>query len=130
MGLTTWVGSKVRKMDVDTAKNYLSTAEVDELNRIVTMYLDYAEDQAKKRNPITMAQWGQKLDAFLSFNERELLTHAGRVSATVAKQLAYERYDLFDKQRKTQDLQQANTEDLAELESLTKQMRSQLKHEK
>jgi|LauGreDrversion4_2_1035121.scaffolds.fasta_scaffold65391_3 hypothetical protein len=122
MGLTSWTGSKVRKMDVDTAKNYLSQQEVDELNRIVTMYLDYAEDQAKKRKAITMAEWEQKVDAFLSFNERELLTHAGTIRASVAKQLAEERYALFDKHRQTQELEQANEDDIAELEQIAKQI--------
>jgi len=122
MGLTSWIGSKVRKMDVDTAKNYLSQQEVDELNRIVTMYLDYAEDQAKKRKAITMAEWEQKVDAFLSFNERELLTHAGTIRASVAKQLAEERYALFDKHRQTQELEQANEDDIAELEQIAKQI--------
>ncbi|TXI91721.1 MAG: hydroxyacid dehydrogenase [Neisseriales bacterium] len=122
MGLTSWAGSKVRKMDVDTAKNYLSQEEVEELNRIVTMYLDYAEDQAKKRKTITMAEWEQKLDAFLSFNERELLTHAGKIRANVAKQLAEERYDLFDKYRQAHELKQANADDLAELEQIAKEV--------
>ncbi|HRG63848.1 MAG TPA: virulence RhuM family protein [Burkholderiales bacterium] len=122
MGLTSWAGSKVRKMDVDTAKNYLSQEEVEELNRIVTMYLDYAEDQAKKRKAITMAEWEQKLDAFLSFNERELLTHAGKIKANVAKQLAEERYDLFDKYRQAQEIEQANADDLAELEQIAKEV--------
>jgi len=122
MGLTSWTGSKVRRMDVDTAKNYLSQEEVEELNRIVTMYLDYAEDQAKKRKAITMAEWEQKLDAFLSFNERELLTHAGKIRANVAKQLAEDRYDLFDKYRQAQEIEQANTNDLAELEQIAKEV--------
>ena len=129
MGLTSWIGSKVRKMDVDTAKNYLSQQEVDELNRIVTMYLDYAEDQAKKRKAITMAEWEQKIDAFLSFNERELLTHAGTIRASVAKQLAEERYALFDKHRQTQELEQANEDDIAELEQIAKQINGGDKYE-
>lgn len=128
MGLTSWAGSKVRKMDVDTAKNYLSQEEVEELNRIVTMYLDYAEDQAKKRKAITMAEWEQKLDAFLSFNERELLTHAGKIKANVAKQLAEERYDLFDKYRQAQEIEQANADDLAELEQIAKEVSKGGKH--
>lgn len=128
MGLTSWTGSKVRKMDVDTAKNYLSEEEVEELNRIVTMYLDYAEDQAKKRKAITMAEWEQKLDAFLSFNERELLTHAGKIKANVAKQLAEDRYDLFDKHRQAHEREQANVDDLAELEQIAKQVNKGGRH--
>ena len=80
MGLTSWKGSVVRKGDVGTAKNYLKSEEVEELNRIVVMYLDYAEDQARRRRPVSMAEWADKLDAFLSFNERDVLTHAGRLA--------------------------------------------------
>ena len=73
MGLTSWKGSKVRKADVTIAKNYLSQEEIDELNRIVVMYLDYAEDQAKRRRPLYVRDWREKFDAFLAFNEREIL---------------------------------------------------------
>lgn len=121
MGLTTWAGSVVRKGDVATAKNYLSAEEVAELNRIVTMYLDYAEDQARRRRPVTMAEWGDKLDAFLQFNERELLTHAGSVRADVAKKLAESRYEEFDARRKAADARVADEVDLAELERLAAQ---------
>ena len=70
MGLTSFKGVKVRKSDIFTAKNYLQKSEIEELNSIVTMYLDYAENQAKKRKTITMQQWADKLDAFLNFNEK------------------------------------------------------------
>lgn len=122
MGLTAFKGSIVRKADVDTAKNYLQKDEIDELNRIVTMYLDYAEDQAKKRRPVTMAQWAEKLDAFLQFNERELLTDAGKLSAAVAKQLAERRYEAFDKQRKQAEAQAADAADIKELEALAEEL--------
>ena len=120
MGVTSWKGSIVRKGDVGIAKNYLNKDEIEELNRIVTMYLDYAEDQAKKRNTVTMEQWAEKLDAFLSFNERELLTHAGKIRMEVAQQLAEERYVSFDIKRKTIDAEQADAEDIVELERLEK----------
>ena len=87
MGLTTWKTAPdgpVRKTDVTIAKNYLSEEEIRELNRIVTMYLDYAEDQARRRRPIHMAEWIAKLDAFLQFNERNILTHAGTISHQLA----------------------------------------------
>ncbi|RAX50309.1 hydroxyacid dehydrogenase [Arthrobacter sp. AQ5-05] len=118
MGLTNWEGSIVRKGDVATGKNYLSQGEVDELNRVVTMYLDYAEDQAKRRQTVTMEQWSEKLDAFLEFNGRELLTNAGSVSAAVAKKLAAERYDEFDAKRKATAAIAADEADIAELERL------------
>ena len=122
MGLTNWKGGKVRKGDVSTAKNYLNADEVAELNRIVTMYLDYAEDQASKRNTVSMAQWAEKLDAFLSFNERELLTHAGEVKATVAKRLAEDRYAVFDAQRLEAECVAADEADIAEIEALERKL--------
>jgi hypothetical protein len=87
MGLTAWRGSIVRKYDVGIAKNYLKADEIKDLNEIVTMYLDYAERQARQRKTVSMEQWSDKLDAFLKFNEQELLTHAGKVKAEVAKKL-------------------------------------------
>lgn len=122
MGLTSWKGGKVRKGDVGTAKNYLNAAEIEELNRIVTMYLDYAEDQAKKRNTVNMAQWAEKLDAFLSFNERDLLTHAGKVTAAVAKALAHDRYEAFDAQRLKAEAKAADEADIAEIEALERKL--------
>lgn len=100
MGLTTWKGSRVTKQDVSVAKNYLSEAEMKSLNRIVTMYLDYAEAQAERRQTMTMHEWAAKLDAFLEFNEHNILTHAGNISHAVAKQLAEEQYEQFAEQRR------------------------------
>jgi hypothetical protein len=99
MGLTSWAGAKVRKGDVAVAKNYLNEAEVRELNLIVSMYLDYAEDQAKRRRQLTMKDWREKLDAFLGFNDRDILTNAGSIGMDVAKKLAEDRYDEFHRQR-------------------------------
>lgn len=99
MGLTSWKGSKVRKTDVTVAKNYLRVDEIQELNRIVTMYLDYAEDQARRRKLIYMREWREKLDAFLQFNERDILTDAGRVAKEVADRLALAQYDKFETRR-------------------------------
>ena len=120
MGLTSWKGSIVRKSDVGTAKNYLKAEEVEELNRIVVMYLDYAEDQAKRRRAVTMAEWADKLDAFLSFNEREVLTHAGRLRMDVAQRLAGERFETFDANRRAAESMAADEADIAELEELEK----------
>jgi len=99
MGLTTWKGAKVRRADVTVAKNYLTEDEIRQLNRIVTMYLDYAEEQAERRRPLTMRDWREKLDAFLQFNERDVLKNAGRVSASVAQKLAEDEYEKFEKKR-------------------------------
>ncbi|MHB8968827.1 MAG: virulence RhuM family protein [Pirellulaceae bacterium] len=98
MGLTTWKNAphgKILKSDVSIAKNYLIEGEIKELDRIVTMYLDYAENQAARQIPMRMADWVAKLDAFLKFNEYEVLTNAGSVSAEVAKRLAEERFATF-----------------------------------
>lgn len=99
MGLTTWKGAKVRKGDVAIAKNYLNEEEIQSLNRIVTMYLDYAEEQAKRRHPLYMKDWQEKLDAFLRFNDRDVLENAGTVSMEVAKRLAEEAYETFHRRR-------------------------------
>lgn len=99
MGLTSWKGDKVRKQDAVVAKNYLTQEELSDLNRIVTMYLDYAETQAKKKKPMYMKDWAEKLDAFLEFNEHEILTNAGRIRAKVAEQFANEQYEEFHQQR-------------------------------
>ena len=91
MGLTTWKNApqgKILKSDVTIAKNYLVEKEIKELERIVSMYLDYAENQAARQIPMRMGDWVQKLDAFLRFNEYEVLTNAGTVSHEVARQLA------------------------------------------
>lgn len=98
MGLTTWKNApdgKVLKSDVSIAKNYLIEEEIKELERIVSMYLDYAENQAARQIPMKMTDWITKLDAFLQFNEYEVLTNAGTVSAEVAKRLAEEQYASF-----------------------------------
>ena len=95
MGLTSWKGAKVRKGDVANAKNYLTPEELTALNRIVTMYLDYAEDQASRQRVVHMAEWKDKLDAFLQFNGRAVLADAGKLSADVAKRIAEERYESF-----------------------------------
>lgn len=98
MGLTTWKNApkgKVLKGDVSVAKNYLIEIEIKELERIVSMYLDYAENQAARQIPMKMADWVARLDAFLQFNEYEVLANAGKVSAEVARQLAEEQYDKF-----------------------------------
>ena len=91
MGLTTWKNApegKIRKPDVSIAKNFLNETELDDLNRIVSMYLDYAETQAKKGIVMYMKDWDERINAFLQFNEREILENAGKVTATIAKALA------------------------------------------
>jgi len=103
MGLTTWRNTpkgKILKPDVAVAKNYLTEKELKSLDRFITMYLDYAEDQAERGIPMTMADWAGKLDAFLQFNQRDLLEHPGKVTAEIAKAFAESE---FEKYRIVQD---------------------------
>lgn len=86
------------------------------MNKTNNMYLDYAEDQAQRRRTLTMRDWEDKLDAFLQFNEREVLTHAGKLRAEVAEKLALERYESFDTARREAARLAADAEDLAVLE--------------
>ena len=118
MGLTSWNGGQVRKADVSVGKNYLSRDELSELNRIVTMYLDFAEDQARRRQTVTMDEWAEKLDAFLQFNGRDLLANAGGIRAAVAKSLAEGRYEEFDAHRRRAEAADADAADFAAIEKL------------
>ncbi|MEX0660739.1 MAG: virulence RhuM family protein [Balneolaceae bacterium] len=98
MGLTTWKNApkgKVLKSDTEIAKNYLEKDEISELNRIVSMYLDYAENQAKRQIPMKMRDWIERLDAFLTFNDYEVLDNPGKISSKVAKELAAKEYSTF-----------------------------------
>lgn len=99
MGLTSWKGDQIRKSDVTVAKNYLTEQELKELNRIVTMYLDYAEMQAERRQVMYMEDWVERLDAFLEFNEQEILENPGKVSREVAEKLAIKEYEKYHQQR-------------------------------
>lgn len=103
MWLTTWKNSpnwKIIKSDVSIAKNYLEKQELEALDRIVSMYLDYAEDQAKRKIPMTMEDWESKLNAFLQFNEREILSWSWKITAEIAKAFAESE---FEKYRVIQD---------------------------
>lgn len=98
MGLTTWKNSpkgKILRSDITVAKNYLIEKEVKELDRIVSMYLDFAENQASRQIPMKMKDWVERLDAFLQFNEYAVLTNAGKVSKEVANKLAEKEYEVF-----------------------------------
>lgn len=98
MGLTSWKNSpdgKIRKSDVSIAKNYLTEDELRPLNRIVSMYLDYAEDQAEQGNVMTMKDWADKLNAFLQFNQKDILQNSGKVTAIIAKEFAEQEYEKY-----------------------------------
>ena len=120
MGLTSWRGAVVRRGDVTVAKNYLNEPEIAVLNRIVTMFLDFAEDQAERRKQIFMRDWRAKLDAFLRFNERAVLPDAGRVTREEAGRKAEKEFDLFEQRRRAQIEAKADAELLSHVESLAK----------
>ena len=98
MGLLSWKNSphgKISKSDVTIAKNYLTEKEVKGLERVVTMFLDYAENQAARQIPMKMVDWVTKLDSFLKFNDYDILTNSGKIAHDVAKNLAEKEYDKF-----------------------------------
>ncbi len=107
MGLPSWEGGnrgkKVARKDVDVAKNYLSSEEIKELELLVSQYLDFAERQARQRKMMYMADWKQKLDAFLELNNGSILTHAGKISAELAKDQALAKYSKFENQQLVED---------------------------
>ncbi|ADD69315.1 conserved hypothetical protein [Denitrovibrio acetiphilus DSM 12809] len=124
MGLQTWKNApkgKVRKGDVATAKNYLTEDELKELNRIVVMYLDYAELQASRRQTMTMIEWSAKLDSFLEFNEMDVLNNAGRIKAEVAKKLAIEEFGKYTEKQKKLEAE-TPTSDFDKLVQQTKKL--------
>ena len=120
MGLTSWRGDEVRKTDVTIAKNYLKEQEIDELNRIVVMWLDFAEDQARRRKRIFMKDWERKLDDFLHFNERQVLPHAGGVSKQSAEEHARAEYEKFSARRRQYKEAIGETETIKQLEKAAK----------
>ena len=117
MNLMTWQKENVRKSDVIVVKNYLREDEISELNRIVVMCLDYAEDQARRRKQIFLKDWEGKINQFLEFNERTVLVNAGGVSHEEAKRHAEAQYDIFNAQQREQKLEQAETNYLKQLET-------------
>ena len=122
MGLTSWRNApngKIVKTDVSIAKNYLAKNEAEELNEIVTMYLDYATRQARRHIPMTMADWAEKLDAFLKFNDAEILSGKGKVTAKIAKTFAeseFEKYRVIQDTLYKSDFDKLMEESIKELE--------------
>ena len=123
MGLTSWTGALPKRTDVEIAKNYLSSDELDTLNRIVSLYLDFAELQAKSHKPMYMKDWIQKLDDFLKLSGKELLSHAGKISAELAKQKADTEYDKF-KERTTYSLSPVEIHFLENFEKEQKKLKN------
>ncbi|WP_230941025.1 virulence RhuM family protein [Xanthomonas translucens] len=120
MALTGWKAGRVRKTDIIVAKNYLHAEEITQLNRIASMFLDYAEDRASQRQDLRMDDWRQYVDRFVAFNERPLLKDAGTVSHERMQQIAHERYAVFDAKRRTAEALAADMEDIEALESVEK----------
>jgi hypothetical protein len=115
MGLTTWKGDVVRKGDVTVAKNYLDEEEIGELNRIVVMFLDFAEDQARRRKQIFMEDWATRLDDFLRFNERRVLDNPGTISRDQAEGHAHAEYERFQERRRLEAEDEAERRHLEEI---------------
>ncbi|WP_318385502.1 RhuM family protein [Enterobacter sp.] len=122
MNLTRFKGSRVRKADVVIAKNYLNEDELDSLNRLASMFFEFAEFRAKNKQHLKLADWRQYIDNFIAFNEQPLLNHCGTVSREQMLSLAHERYASFDKNRKVADAREADRIELEQLEQLEKRL--------
>ncbi|WP_285592827.1 virulence RhuM family protein [Actinomycetospora sp. NBRC 106378] len=118
LGLTTWAGERIRKSDVVISKNYLHEDELAQLNRLVTRFLDFAEDRAERRQTILMDEWIAQTDRFLAFDEREVLTGPGRVSAERMKIEVGERYVAWDEGRRAREAEKAAVEEADDLREL------------
>lgn len=123
MGLTSWKGNVVRKGDVIIAKNYLSKEELDILNRLVNVFLESAELRVKDKQTLTMEFWKQNVDSLLEFQGKEILKDNGSISNAQMEQIAYEQYQLFEEQRKKEELLKAQKEDEEILESTYKALK-------
>jgi len=122
MGLTSWKGEVVRKADVTVAKNYLNQDEITELNRIVTMWLDFAEDQARRRKQVFLKDWDTKLDEFLRFNDRAVLPDKGRISRADADARAEAEYEEFAARRRAMLEAEAERQQQKALEDAAKKL--------
>jgi len=129
MGLTSWKGGEVHKPDVTIAKNYLREEEIEELNRIVVMWLDFAEDQARRRKQVFMKDWEWKLDEFLRFNDRNVLPNAGKVSKQTAENYAKSEYEKLEVRRREYKESLAETRYIKQLEDAARQLTSEYREE-
>lgn len=118
MGLTTWNGKKLLAPDVVIAKNYLKKDEMEKLDRLTVMYLDYAELQAERRIPMSMVDWATKLDGLLSLNEMEILTHKGKISKELAEKKAKAEYHKYNEKRRQQEIIDSDIEFAKEIEEI------------
>lgn len=122
LGLTTWKGTKVRKKDVTTAKNYLTEPELKHLNLLVSQFLEYAQLQAESRRVVHMSDWLDKTDRFIEFNERQPLEGHGRITRKQANQLAVERYDLYNQNRLSTEEEALDAELVATMKELDRRL--------
>lgn len=124
MGLTSWKGAVVRKGDVLTAKNYLHAEEIEDLNRLVDMFLTSAEMRVKGRRDLTLDYWRKNVDALLTFQDKEVLHGQGSISNTQMERIAHQRYEEFNAWRKQMDAKRADDEDMKMLEDLEDELKS------
>ncbi len=122
MGITTLEKNNIKSTDLTIAKNYLSQKEIEELNRIVVMWLDFAEDQAKRKKQIFLKDWEEKLDSFLEFNERDVLSNFGKISKKQADNKAKEEYKKFSAKRRKEKEKIGEIENLKALEDFAKSL--------
>jgi hypothetical protein len=127
MALTNWSGSRVRKLDVIVAKNYLTADEIDTLNRLVVIFLEQAELRVKKQKELTLDFWRNNVDKMLAFNDQPILEGAGSVSRENMEKIARERYEVFDQQRRTAEAKAADAADLKEIEQLEQDLKYKVK---
>ena len=118
MNLTSFSGKRVRKADVVIAKNYLQGDELERLNRLVSMFFEFAEFRAKNKQHLTLDDWRKYVDSFMEFNEQPRLNNAGNISRVQMEQIANQRYEQFDQQRKTAEARAIDAAELVELEKL------------
>ena len=130
MALTSWKGGRVRKADVTIAKNYLNAEELDQLNRIVSMFLDFAELRAMQRKDLRMADWRVYVDSFMTFNEQSVLQGPGRMSNQAMTTIVHERYEVFDAARRKSEALEADRAELQELEQIDKKISNRRKSTK
>lgn len=124
MALTTWSGSRVRKQDVIVAKNYLTADEIDTLNRLVVIFLEQAELRVKQQQGLSLDFWRNNVDKMLAFNDQPILIGSGSKSHKQMEQIAHERYALFEQQRRERERNQADAEDLKEIEQIERELAS------
>lgn len=129
MALTAWQGSRVRKQDVVVAKNYLTADEIDTLNRLVVIFLEQAELRVKQKQGLSLDFWRKNLDKMLAFNDQPILIGAGTKSREQMEQIVQERYALFDQQRRDSERNQADADDLKEIERIEQTAKQRIRKE-